>query len=291
MKKTIFTICSIWLILVFSTLNVIITVKGDNASVTYLPNPPPVLEDFDDVKEVLDAINYYIDTYGDFDYSPNEQESDVTRTAVGNLAYYVETNYDYGTVFYKGHSSHYTCDNGNGNVHGFLMDYTGNESGNIQDAYIWTKTINNKHDFIFIWSCGQASIDMYDQFPGGYCSECSAGRGMNYAWEKITGMSDDGYDDPDTGNNVFLGYNWSSPNFDQETDHYSFNYGDFAEYFYKYLLQYDKTVIQALDSASWDTIGDWYFADTDLRQGMEGLNNQITALKVFGNGNNGLPTS
>ena len=113
---------------------------------------------------------------------------------------------------------------------------------------------------------------------------------MCYCWEKITGLSDDGYADPDISQNVFLGYNWSSPNFNQGTGHYSYDYGDFVTYFYMYLLQYGKTVNQALDSASWDTCGEWYFSGTDLYKGLMGLENTITALKLFGNGNNELPT-
>jgi hypothetical protein len=296
-KKTATTIGTGWLIvlLVFSTSQLIGITQGGNASVTYCPNPPPEMTDGEDdySLEVTDMINYYIENYGDFSYSTNEQESDVTRTRVGDLAYYVETNYDYGTVFYKGHSAHYNCtEEYGGKIHGFIMDYTGQEAGNIQDAYIWTKTINNKHDFVFLWSCGQASIEMYDQFPGGYCTECYSGRGMTYAWEKITGISEDGYGDPDPPNiNVFLGYNWSSPNFKTYTGYLSWDYGDFAVYFYKYLLQYNKTVNQALDSTSWDTMHVWLFRDTDLRKGMEGINGIITALKVFGNGNVKLPTS
>jgi len=272
-------------LLVLSTTQMIITVQGDNASVTYCPNPPPELDPDDYNLDVFDMINWYLDVYGDFDYSPNEQESDVAKTDVGNLIYYVETNYDYVAALYKGHSSYYTC--GGSAKHSFIMDYTGQAANNIQDAYIWTKTINNKHDFVFLWTCGMAAADM---FPGGYCTGCYAGRGMCYSWEKITGLSSDGYGDPDATGNVFLGYNWSSPNFNQSTGHLSFDFGDFAVYFYKYLLQYDKTVIQALDSTSWDTMGVWLFRDTDLRNGMEGMEDEITALKVFGNGNNGLPT-
>ncbi|MGB9842308.1 MAG: hypothetical protein ACPLKZ_06245 [Candidatus Bathyarchaeales archaeon] len=287
MKKYFMTFSMICFLLlaVFLTPQAISVAQASNASVTYCPNPPPEMEQGENQVSLayLNAINEVIRDYGNFQFRTNEQESSVTRDRVGYLAYYCETNYNFAMVFYKGHSSTYNCGT---RTHSFIMDYTGQPAGNIQDAYIWTKTINNRHDFVFLWSCGMASASM---FPGGYCSGCGGGWGMCYSWLKITGLSSDGYKKADSSGHVFLGFNWSSPNFKTLIGNSGYNYVAFAFFFYQGLLQRGNSVNSALDYATQRTFGLQTFGDSPLYRGMLGLQGGITALKVFGDGNRTLP--
>ncbi|XHH07506.1 MAG: hypothetical protein ACFCUE_07915 [Candidatus Bathyarchaeia archaeon] len=288
-NNTLSLIAAFLILSLFCSLQSVSDAQASNASVVYCPNPPPELETGENTYslQIANIIDYYIQTQGDFQFHTNEQGSSVTRTQMGYLTHYCETNHNFATVFYKGHSSNYICVGGQ--KHSFLMDYTGQAANNIQDAYIWTNTILNRHDFVFLWTCGMAAADM---FPGGYCSGCGGGRGMCYSWMKITGISSDGYNYPTTTTqHVFLGFNWSSPNYKSQTGYLTWDYGGFAAHFYKYVLEEEKSVNQALDSTSWLTMNTWYFDDTPLYEGLLGLEGQYTALKVFGNGNRGLPTT
>lgn len=271
----------------FSTPQLVGMVQASNASVTYCPNPPPEMEQGENQISLayLNAINEVIRDYGNFQFRANEQESSVTRDRVGYLTLYCETHFNFAAVLYKGHSTTYTCSGGR--KHSFIMDYTGEPAGNIQDAYIWTKTIYNRHDFVFLWSCGMAAADM---LPGGYCSGCGGGWGMCYSWLKIIGLSSDGYKNPDSSRHVFLGFNWSSPNFKTLIGNSGYNYGAFTLFFYQGLLIKKYSVKGALDFATQRTFGAQKFEDCPLYRGMPGLQGRITALKVFGDGDLKLPT-
>ncbi len=288
MRKNIVAVGTVWLLLLlaFSVTQPVGMAQASNASVTHCPNHPPEMEEGENQVSLayFNAINEAIRDYGNFQFRTNEQESSVTRERVGYLTLYCETNFNFAMVLYKGHSSYYNCGY---RTHSFIMDYTGQPPGNIQDAYVWTKTINNRHDFVFLWSCGMAAASM---FPGGYCSGCGGGWGMCYSWLKITGLSNDGYKYPDGSRHVFLGFNWSSPNFKTLIGSSGYNYGAFTLFFYMGLLKEKYSVNGALDFATQRTFGVQKFENCSLYRGMPGLQGVITALKVFGDGNRGLPT-
>ena len=103
------------------------------------------------------------------------------------------------------------------------------------------------------------------------------------------------YASPDSGPNCFIGFKGVSKKLSAMASD-SLTYAHFVYYFYKYALQYDYSVNDALDEASFDLFG-CSFGDSELYKGyddwyeMPGMPAGLYPgqMVVYGNGNNYLP--
>jgi len=108
------------------------------------------------------AIRYYFSLTGDYIYLENYCGENTQNYIVYSVANYLETYpYDFATVFYKGH---FTCLppghrlNPCTHNHTVLYDNNGGADANlIWDKEIGLCTVNHRHDFVFLWSCGTAN--------------------------------------------------------------------------------------------------------------------------------------
>ena len=244
------------------------TVEASKAAILYTPNfhyggEPAGEETYS--SQVANMIMWYLNYYGSgYYYLYNCQNEYVTRSRVGRLAEYCETNFDMTEVYFKGHDVPWGCGR-----HYKLLDHYGT---GIEDNYMYYKTVRGEHDFVFLWACGTSQ-----EYPGSYCGQCQAYRGHCYCWTHDNSLSLDGYYWPDSGTEVFLGFWWWSPYFKNPTYHADYNFGDFAVYFYKYRVQDDQSVKNALNLASLLTLGTSF--------GTSRLRSDEFYLDVYGNGN------
>jgi len=116
--------------------------------------------------------------------------------------------------------------------------------------------------------------------------------GMAYDFTHNNNMHTDGYQSPDTGSYVFLGFIWYSPEYKTLTGYGSNDYGSFVTIFYQYLLQYHYSVNSALNAASILTLGKSSFGIAPLHTGIQETSDMGTYwsyMYVYGNGNLGIP--
>ncbi|NLE06658.1 MAG: hypothetical protein GX638_17880 [Crenarchaeota archaeon] len=169
---------------------------GDTANETLLSkNSTEYIFNYLDVH--YDGICYFF--YGDTDpinppNSPIVSSSDYYDTLIT-----LEQNNDRVTIFSKGHCVPW----GNGNHYKLLC--TANPDA-APDNDIFLATNQAKCDFCFIWHCGTAR-----SYPVAYPYRDSYGDiGMPFAFSHNLALSLYG----STGNNVYLGWNWTSPQFE-----------------------------------------------------------------------------
>jgi hypothetical protein len=128
-----------------------------------------------------------------------------------------------------------------------------------EDIYDATGAGLGKINFALISTCMSANLT-YGQ--GFYPSPSVEPRGMPFAWthrgvvqtiiDLKYNMSDDGYGNPDGGDQCYIGFPWGSPALSQPIDS-SFpyrTYGDWLYAFFWYALYNDISVNSALDEAS-----------------------------------------
>jgi hypothetical protein len=238
------------------------------------------------------AIRYYFSLTGDYIYLENYCGEDTQNTLVYSVANYLETYpYDFATIFYKGDGvyiepynfPYYDCHN-----HTVLYDNDGGaHTDRVYDAGVGLRTVNGRHDFVFLWSCGTANEEQIGGISGPNTW------GMAASWLKKTDLSLDGYDDPDYSDHAFLGWQYFSKPFTDYTGHYSYTYKTFATMFYYYALVKGYTINQALNQASLNYIGKAFEQSTIYKgwwenfPGMGGwLFNQF---RVWGDGTMKLP--
>lgn len=166
-------------------------------------------------------------------------------------------NYDYATVFYKGHTA--LQPNCGGHTHVTLYDVSSGSAGNA----IWDNVIHDNayrqsgvqpkiHRFVFLWSCANDEMGWFDS------THCY---GMPAAWFNRTDLSEDAwpYYGSDNSDVTYIGFENVSKDFVEETGYGSppgYNYGDFCRTFYDYALDPGAYTIRlALYYASYDTIG------------------------------------
>ncbi len=284
MKKTALTggmLCLLILFISMSSQTIFIkAVTADNATVVYTSE---YLELYPDEHDRASEINYeifmHMYNYGDFSYLLNSYSP--SSNTVGSVADSCEDNYDYTAVLYYGHGQNEWCGT---NLHHYLMV---SDTEKITDRFtLYGNTSQSEHDFVFLWACKTGNQRGY------WCSGCSKPYGFPYTWLYDSYQSSDGYDSPDTDDEVFLGWYMGSPGYTNSTGYSSFDYGHFIEKFYYYILSDNQSVIQALNSATDDTIGDDSFNVTDIHIDNDGIDvhGYTTWLVVYGNGNKGLPT-
>jgi hypothetical protein len=252
--------------------------KGANACEVYYPAYLDSMPEITRSGQVCSAIYDYFKYYGFFQYWQYWKYDDVTRALMGSQTLALGYYYNFVALFFKGHDVPWGCGS-----HYALLGYNGEY---IQDAYIYTKTIYGKHDFVFLWACGTAH-----SYPSWYCSNCQAWTGHCYCWTRKNNLALDGY--TETGDNspeVFLGWHWGSPDFLHTYGcKEGYDYGSFAASIFKYLLQQNENVKDALDHASRDVFTNCpSFLFSPPRNGIW-LYGNMSYLRVYGNGDVRLP--
>jgi len=173
-----------------------------------------------------------------------------------------EQNYDYSTVFYKGHIWFEGCDvpgcdlyhsgvwSKNNSTHGGLVDYR-DMGAPVNSAMATTGKVAGTHDFVFIWSCGHAKQPRLGNYTGSHNS------GVMPSWMHLdpNTLSSDGYKNPDYSDQVFISFDWVSIDYGYQTYNPIYNHANWIALFYYYLLEEGCTVNAALDKATQDSYG------------------------------------
>jgi hypothetical protein len=187
----------------------------------------------------------------------------------------------------------------------------------VYDMEIYNKTAFNKTFFAFMNTCNSAHVDDWynGQYPSGQgiIPGTSRARGMPFAWTHRSvgqigpgfntnqNMSDDGYNNADGGNFVYIGFVGGSASLSQTLSGSWPYYHTWLEQFFGYALIYDMSVKDALDHASYSLWPGYCFDQTPLRAGngfwaiwevwnpSEGWHNLMGGswgkMAVYGNGN------
>lgn len=219
---------------------------------------------------------------------------------------------------------HYMFEDDYGTVVGTAASHHTDWSYGVYDMDIYNSIDPNKAVFAFINTCMSAdynnahgaisSSDFYPQsnFWQGMLPDGNA-RGMPYAFThrivedpSTTGfniasdISNDGYGNPDTGGNVYIGFPYGSASLSQNIPYNTgYLYRLWVDSFFWYALEYDTSVNQALDLASDGAWGSGNFGNSPLQTGFAAnwpmayygnstfYNNPQTGctMAVFGNGN------
>ncbi len=213
---------------------------------------------------------------------------------------------------------HYLFEDNNGTVGGtYDYQYAQPENG-VYDMDIYSNVTASKIVFAFINTCMSANTSdtQYDQYgqnctaTQGIIPGTNRARGMPYAWthrlvkDKNTypgfniadHISDDGYTDPDSGSQCYIGFPWGSASLMQHVPYdggESQYYHQWVDRFFDYALRYDMSVNVALDHASLLTWG-LSFGDCVLQTGFPAYwwkpagncwSDPICTMAVYGNGN------
>jgi len=173
-----------------------------------------------------------------------------------------EDNYDFATVFYKGHSwlPWGPCyEGGSAHYHYCLVDNDGfdeEEENRIWDNWIHDKLSNRVHGFVFIWSCFNDEMGEVVNYDHAY--------GFPASFFNRSDLSDNGYLYWDYTDLCYIGFVNVSKNFVDTTPTDS-NYGAFCRTFYDYATS-GYNIFLSLYYASYVEIGCSY-ASSDLYQG------------------------
>jgi hypothetical protein len=230
--------------------------------------------------ELSEAVADYVfsqfyDTYKYYDIR-NYWGQFTLPSAVYDTAEYMEQNYDFSAVFYKGHICFFGaggCGQGGcGLEHWGIWGYDSSwdiADFGIDDAVIGAINDNNKfagtHDFVFIWACGHGS----EPYVGVFNPIHSSGLLSSWMHLSPSTLDDDAYHGaPDYSDHVFIGFENSSIWYkDPAPEDSRFNYGHWAALFYQYLLEGGLTVKDALDQATIVTHDTLYYEDCQLDDG------------------------
>ncbi len=194
---------------------------------------------------------------------------------------------------------HYMFEDDAGTFWGTINNYTRHLDEAAYDMEIYNRVNPDKTIFAFINTCTSADYnnahgvipytDTYASYAQGMLPSGNA-RGMPFAFThrlvhdkssypgfsitadpndpRFGDISDDGYGDPDTGRNVYLGFPWGSAAIEQRIP---FDYGPQYYYwlsdFFSLALDWDYSVNQALDIASDWTWGCGTFGSSYLHTG------------------------
>jgi len=235
-------------------------------------------DEYDRSEELAEIIYDLFDMTGRYDNCSNFWGSDTQPDSLYEAVENTEDNYDYTTVFYKGHILPLGADCTNQNcpfnpppssdIHQGIYDYEGLLSlpngDPICDWAIHERLNGNNTGFLFIWTCDHGS----ENKKGDYFNSHS--RGLIASWLNATDLVFDGYSNSDESDRCFISFSNLSLNFIELTEYDSWDYGDFLELFYYYALSGGVFSIKnALDLAAADTHGGNSFGNCQLYLGYE----------------------
>ncbi|MGB9914938.1 MAG: hypothetical protein ACPLIG_03610 [Candidatus Bathyarchaeales archaeon] len=238
------------------------------------------------------SIRYYFFLTGRYAYLENYCGANTQNYYVYSVANYLETYpYDFATAFYKGHST-YLPPNSRLNpcVHNHTVLYDndgGADTDLIWDKEIGLRTVNHRHDFVFLWSCGTANEAQIGGINGTHTWEMAA------SWLKRTNLNLTGYTTPDGSRHCFIGWQYASKPFSQSTGYLSYTYQIFASMFYYYATYGGYTINGALDRASRNYLGCPFVNSTIYQGWWEYFPEQnvtlLCKIRVWGDGSMSLP--
>jgi hypothetical protein len=163
---------------------------------------------------------------------------------------------------------HYMFEDNRGTYTGAWNGYHYYEPNNgVYDMDIYNSLSYDKIKFAYINTCRSADITLEDP-PGGGMGYYGA-IGLPYAWTQrvvkvkdanfnvYTDISVDGYGDPDSGDQCYIGFSWGSASLMQRVPypngiHY---WSEWVVYFFYNALAHDMSVHSALDQASLSMYG------------------------------------
>lgn len=177
----------------------------------------------------------------------------------------LDTNYNPEIVFSKGHNVPW-----NDGTYYRLIEHNG-DPNYVRDSDIFDYT-SDRFAFVFLWHCGTA-----ESYPPGQSGGTYLEQGHGYCWTHNPNM----YLYTNGGSQVFLGWNWTSPQF--ETDIYYgsiYNYAQVAYYFWAQMCD-GYTVDETLTFLATELFETWDFEDTALYSRY--VNGNYSQLQVWGN--------
>jgi hypothetical protein len=256
----------------------------DYSDETYMGADPEKYGSEQVCEEVLELV---VDS-GQFDFSRNFWGRGTQPDQLYGNVSYCEQNYNFTAVFYKGHSIGGYCDVENCTLgeHWMLYADGGYDEEWINDWQIHESLSSGTHDFVFLWTCGYASEERI-----GRIDENGHSVGMLTSWMNVTGLSGDGYAEPDGSSHCFIGFDDYSIWFTNKTGYNDFTYSDFASLFFEYALMEGWTVNDALDASAEETHLQTSFGDCQLYTGYimpDAENNGqpiLCYMRVLGDGN------
>ena len=281
-------------LLVLAVLVMISTqgVKASNAGLMFTPNyhvnnvDPSGEESYSD--SVANMITYYFSNYGsNYGYIYNCQDSSASQSQYISSLSYAQNNYYNSVVYSKGHEWTWGGDLNHYEIVANNYVQQGDQNGVRDSQNVYSNT-GASDRFVFLWHCGTAM-----SYPSWQTSDGLGWAGMPYDFTHDNSMSLNGYTSADTGYSVFNGFWQASPEYKTPTSYGSYDYGSFVTVFYQYLLQYHYSVNAALNAASATTLGNSYFGNTPLYQGIDeyvpGMGYYWSYFYTYGNGNLGIP--
>lgn len=185
----------------------------------------------------------------------------------------VEANYPRVATVWFDHGIGENLDLGQGHQNEFHFMLCDSNNDHVFDYQIYDKTDLGRTKFAFINTCLSSRLNLIspiDDQPfgnGAYGYNDGIPIGMPYAWTHGAYLDSTGYASPDTSSSYcYIGYPWGSASLDQPLDssYGSIKHYDWVHAFFDYALNYDMTVKQALDHASYECFPPQYFDDTNL---------------------------
>jgi hypothetical protein len=217
--------------------------------------------------QVCDMLEYLFINSGYGGMTINAFDEGTTKQNILNNAYSMDRNYDNVAVFYFGH--YYNTDH-----------YMDNDGNDVSYSDIQSQTTGST---VFAWSWVCRSAEDYDS-------------GLPVAWTQEYCMSPNGYSNP-YGSHCYIGFSGASPTLSAGSfDEYPGDLAmDFITYSYYYALEYDDSIRDALNSASYAVFSESYLEGplTDYRTwwpftdwpGPEYYGWQSGQMRVYGNSN------
>jgi hypothetical protein len=236
--------------------------------------------------EIANDIEWYFSQGGYIgfnhqgDRNPGSKKSDVLTYIHLLSGYYdvmavVDFDHGVGRDDYSGDNDvfHFMFEDNNGTIGGpdweHRIEYP--ENG-VYDMDIYSNlTDPSKVAFAFINTCYSANLTHPATGAPWQGLFNNKARGMPFAWTGRTvmdrdtpgftpslNMGSDGYNEPDEGSQVYIGFPWGSASLEQPIpwEDGTEEYHSWVDQFFRYALLYDLSVNMALDHASWKTWGD-----------------------------------
>ncbi len=249
------------------------------------------------------------DNQGDNGYTSEKQDIlDQLSTLQQSHDYVAAVVFDHGNWLAPGYPTLFTPP---GEHHWLFEDNIGtyhdgdwHAENAVYDMEIYSCTQGTKINFAFINTCESANIDDQAYIDWDWPPYPARARGMPLAWTHhfVTSEPDsnppsgyisrDGYNSPDTGSQVYIGFPWGSASLMQDIPYQSSTLPYFYWvnwFFYRALNYEDNSVKQALDSASWNF---YYsdFGDSPLHDGFTAywwpnMTGEGSTMAVYGNAN------
>jgi competence protein ComGC len=231
------------------------------------------------------ASNFFTAANGYTGYSNHGVNKDTILYQAGylrdNYNYMAIVDWDHGVGGYPPQASneeHYMFEDDWGTVVGSPTSHYTDWSHGVYDMEIYNIIPPTKAHFVFIDACQSANLDRLGQGCSVYQSGNAVGLPFAFTHRIVTNsptgtqMSQNGYSSPDAFPQCYIGFPQGSAALDQHIDQYG-GYTDgtapqwynWIIFFYYFALDFDISVKDALDMASYQTWQCWGFSASPLQ--------------------------